>query len=205
MKKLKIKICGITDLVIANFCIDQKVDYLGFVFYDSSPRNISVDDAKVILNYISNKIYTVAVTKNPSDDLLYSLEKLPFEYLQVHGVVSIDRLKTIRKIVNKKIIMSFNINEKSDLDHISNYEDLSDFFLFDSKNSGSGIKFDWSLLNKITSEKEYFLSGGLNLDNLRNAINDVNTLYFDISSGVEKSTGVKDTSKIADIMKIANG
>ncbi len=205
MKKLKIKICGITDLVIANFCINQKVDYLGFVFYDSSPRNISVDDAKVILSYISNKIYTVAVTKNPSDDLLYSLEQLPFEYLQVHGNISIERLKTIRKIVNKKIIMSFNINDQSDLDNISNYEDLSDFFLFDSKNSGSGMKFDWSLLNKITSEKEYFLSGGLNLDNLRNAINNVNTLYFDISSGVEKSTGVKDTSKIADIMKIANG
>ena len=205
MKKLKIKICGITDLVVANFCINQKVDYLGFVFYDSSPRNISVDDAKVILSYISNKIYTVAVTKNPSDDLLYSLEQLPFEYLQVHGVVSIERLKTIRKIVNKKIIMSFNINDQSDLDNISNYEDLSDFFLFDSKNSGSGIKFDWSLLNNITSKKEYFLSGGLNLDNLKNAMNNVNTLYFDISSGVEKSTGVKDTSKIADIMKIANG
>ena len=89
--------------------------------------------------------------------------------------------------------------------NISNYEDLSDFFLFDSKHSGSGIKFDWSLLNNITSKKEFFLSGGLNLDNLKNAMNNVNTLYFDISSGVEKSTGVKDTSKIADIMKIANG
>ena len=101
--------------------------------------------------------------------------------------------------------MSFNIKDQSDLDNISNYEDLSDFFLFDSKDSGSGIKFDWSLLNNITSKKEYFLSGGLNLDNLKSAMNNVNTLYFDISSGVEKSTGVKDTSKIADIMKIANG
>ena len=97
MRKPKIKICGITDLAIANFCINQKVDYLGFVFYDSSPRNICVDDAKAILSNISNKIHTVAVTKNPSDDLLYSLEQLPFEYLQVHGVDSIERLKTIRK------------------------------------------------------------------------------------------------------------
>ncbi len=101
--------------------------------------------------------------------------------------------------------MSFNINNQSDLDNVSNYEDLSDFFLFDSKSSGSGIKFDWSLLNGINLEKEYFLSGGLSPENLKSAINNVNTHYFDISSGVEKTSGVKDTSKIDDIMKIANG
>ena len=101
--------------------------------------------------------------------------------------------------------MSFNINDRSDLDNVSDYEDLSDFYLFDSKSSGSGIIFDWSLLNEINSKNEYFLSGGLNSENLKSAINNVNTHYFDISSGVEKTTGVKDTSKIADIMKIANG
>lgn len=205
MKDLKIKICGITDLATANFCINKKVNYLGFVFYEPSPRNISIDHAKLILEDIGNKINKVAVTKDPSDDLLFSLKPLSFEYLQVHGDVSIERLQAIKKIINKKIIMSFNINNQSDLDNVSNYEDLSDFFLFDSKSSGSGIKFDWSLLNQINSEKEYFLSGGLNSENLKSAINNVNTHYFDISSGVEKTTGVKDTSKIADIIKIANG
>ena len=205
MKDLKIKICGITDLATANFCINNKVNYLGFVFYEPSPRNISIDHARLILEDIGNKINKVAVTKDPSDDLLFSLEPLPFEYLQVHGDISITRLQAIKKIINKKIIMSFNINDQSDLDNVSDYEGLSDFFLFDSKSSGSGIKFNWSLLNQINSEKEYFLSGGLNSENLRSAINNVNTHYFDISSGVEKTTGVKDTSKIADIIKIANG
>ena len=205
MKDLKIKICGITDVTTANFCINKNVNYLGFVFYEPSPRNISIDHARLILEDISNKISKVAVTNNPSDNLLSSLEPLPFEYLQVHGNISIERLQVIKKIINKKIIMSFNINDQSDLDNVSNYEDLSDFFLFDSKSSGSGIKFDWSLLNQINSEKEYFLSGGLNSENLKSAINNVNTHYFDISSGVEKTTGVKDTSKIADIIKIANG
>ena len=205
MKDLKIKICGITDVATANFCINKNVNYLGFVFYEPSPRNISIDHARLILEDISNKISKVAVTNNPSDNLLSSLEPLPFEYLQVHGNISIERLQVIKKIINKKIIMSFNINDRSDLDNVSNYEDLSDFFLFDSKSSGSGIKFDWSLLNQINSEKEYFLSGGLNSENLKSAINNVNTHYFDISSGVENTTGVKDTSKIADIMIIANG
>ena len=205
MKDLKIKICGITDLATANFCINKKVNYLGFVFYEPSPRNISIDHARLILEDIGNKIKKVAVTKDPSDDLLFSLEQLPFEYLQVHGDISIKRLQAIKKIINKKIIMSFNINNQSDLEYISNYEDHSDFFLFDSKSSGSGIKFDWSLLNGINSKNDYFLSGGLNSENLKSAINNVNTHYFDISSGVEKTTGVKDTSKIADIMKIANG
>ena len=205
MKDLKIKICGITDLATANFCINKKVNYLGFVFYESSPRNISIDHASLIFEDIGNKINKVAVTKDPSDDLLFSLEPLPFEYLQVHGNISIVRLQAIKNIINKKIIMSFNINDRSDLDNVSDFDDLSDFFLFDSKSSGSGIKFNWSLLNEINSEKEYFLSGGLNSENLKNAINNVNTHYFDISSGVENTTGVKDTSKIADIMKIANG
>ena len=205
MKDLKIKICGITELAIANFCINKKVNYLGFIFYEPSPRNISIDHARLILKDIGNKINKVAVTKDPSDDLLFSLKPLPFEYLQVHGDISVKRLQAIKKIINKKIIMSFNISNQSDLDNVSNYEDLSDFFLFDSKSSGSGIKFDWSLLNQINSEKEYFLSGGLNSENLKNAINNVNTHYFDISSGVENTTGVKDTSKIADIMIIANG
>ena len=205
MKDLKIKICGITDLATANFCISKKVNYLGFVFYESSPRNISIDHASLILEDIGNKTNKVAVTKDPSNDLLFSLEPLPFEYLQVHGDISVERLQAIKKKINKKIIMSFNINNLSDLDNVSDYEDLSDFFLFDSKSSGSGIKFDWSLLNEINYEKEYFLSGGLNSENLKNAINNVNTHYFDISSGVENTTGVKDTSKIADIMKIANG
>ena len=205
MNDLKIKICGITDLAIANFCINKKVDYLGFVFYEPSPRNISIDHASLILEDIGNKIKKVAVTKDPSDDLLFSLEPLPFEYLQVHGDISITRLQSIKKIINKKIIMSFNINDQFDLDNVSNYEDLSDFYLFDSKSSGSGIKFDWSLLNGINSKNDYFLSGGLNSENLKSAINIVNTHYFDISSGVEKTTGVKDTSKIANIMKIANG
>ena len=205
MKDLKIKICGITDLATANFCINKKVNYLGFVFYEPSPRNISIDHARLILEDIGNKINKVAVTKDPSDSLLFSLESLSFEYLQVHGNISIERLQVIKKIINKKIIMSFNINDQSDLDNVSNYENLSDFFLFDSESSGSGIKFDWSLLNRINSKNEYFLSGGLNSENLKSAINNVNTHYFDISSGVEKTTGVKDISKIADIMKIANG
>ena len=179
--------------------------YLGFVFYEPSPRNISIDHARLILEDIGNKINKVAVTKDPSDSLLFSLESLSFEYLQVHGNISIERLQVIKKIINKKIIMSFNINDQSDLDNVSNYENLSDFFIFDSESSGSGIKFDWSLLNRINSKNEYFLSGGLNSENLKSAINNVNTHYFDISSGVEKTTGVKDTSKIADIMKIANG
>ncbi len=205
MKNLKIKICGITDLATANFCINKKVNYLGFVFYEPSPRNISIDNANIILGDIGNKINRVAVTNNPSDSLLSLLKSLPFEYLQVHGNISVERLEGIKKIINKKIIMSFNINNQSDLDNVSNYEDLSDFFLFDSKSSGSGIKFDWSLLNGINLEKEYFLSGGLSPENLKSAINNVNTHYFDISSGVEKTSGVKDTSKIDDIMKIANG
>jgi len=188
----------------AKFCITQKVNFIGFVFYEKSPRNISINDASLILDEIGKKIKTVAVTKDPSNDLLNSLASLQFEYIQVHGNISIERLKEIKGITNKKIIMAFNVSSQSDLENIENYENLSEFLLFDSASPGSSKQFDWSLINNVVTNKDFFLSGGLNSDNLLSAISSVKTNYFDISSGVEKISGVKDTTKISEVMNIIN-
>ena len=188
----------------AKFCITQKVNFIGFVFYEKSPRNISINDASLILDEIDKKIKTVAVTKDPSNDLLNSLASLKFEYIQVHGNISIDRLTEIKSITNKKIIMAFNVSSESDLEKIENYENLSEFLLFDSASPGSGKQFDWSLINNVVTKKDFFLSGGLNSENLLSAINSVKTNYFDISSGVEKISGVKDITKISEVVNIIN-
>ena len=199
-----LKICGISKMDDAKFCITQKVNFIGFVFYEKSPRNISINDASLILDEIDKKIKTVAVTKDPSNDLLNSLASLKFEYIQVHGNISIDRLTEIKSITNKKIIMAFNVSSESDLEKIENYENLSEFLLFDSASPGSGKQFDWSLINNVVTKKDFFLSGGLNSENLLSAINSVKTNYFDISSGVEKISGVKDITKISEVVNIIN-
>ncbi len=199
-----LKICGISKMADAKFCITQKVNFLGFIFYEKSPRKISINNASLILDEIGGKIKTVAVTKDPSNDLLNSLASLKFEYIQVHGNISIDRLTEIKSITNKKIIMAFNVSSESDLEKIENYENLSEFLLFDSASPGSGKQFDWSLINNVVTKKDFFLSGGLNSENLLSAINSVKTNYFDISSGVEKISGVKDITKISEVVNIIN-
>ena len=97
-----LKICGISKMDDAKFCITQKVNFLGFIFYEKSPRKISINNASLILDEIGGKIKTVAVTKDPSNDLLDSLASLKFEYIQVHGNISIDRLTEIKSITNKR-------------------------------------------------------------------------------------------------------
>ena len=206
MTKYKIKICGVKDLKIARHCIKSNVDYLGFIFnVKESPRNIDFDLANKILNSVSEEIETVAVTKNPNEDTILSIKKLPFSYIQVHGNLTPYEIEKIKKLSNKKIIKAFNLKNDLDSDYIEKYSKFSDYYLFDSLSSGSGKTFNWSLLKNITFSRDFFLSGGLNIDNINEAISLVKTNYFDLSSGVEDKNHVKNEVKITDLLnKIKN-
>ena len=202
MSKFKIKICGVQDLNISRHCIKSNVDFLGFIFnVKESPRNIDFAKARDILSSVSNEIETVVVVKNPSEETILSIKNLPFSYIQIHGDFNPDEIERIKKLSKKKIIKAFNLQNKIDINEIEKYSKLSDFYLFDSKSSGSGISFDWSLLNNITFSREFFLSGGLNIENINDAISSVNTNYFDLSSGVEDEKHVKNEVKITDLLK----
>ena len=196
MKDTVIKICGITNLESAEFCIDQNVNYLGFVFYEQSPRNITNENISKTLEKIKNKINLVAVTKDPSDTIIEKISNLPFNFIQVHGSVLPEKLAEIKNITGMKIIKAFNILSSDDLNDVNKYNDIADFYLFDSKSSGSGETFDWGILGDKRIKKEFFLSGGLNPHNISKAIKKTGTKYFDVSSGVEQREGIKDKKLI---------
>ena len=127
--------------------------------------------------------------------------------IQLHGTESIERVKEIKNLSSIKIIKSFGISNKSDLAKTQSYEDIADYFLFDARPEekdlpgGNAKTFEWSTLNDYTSKKEFFLSGGLNIENVETAVNSNQTNFFDVSSGVESSPGVKDKQKISDFIR----
>ena len=207
MSEKRVKICGVKSEEIANHAIISNADYLGFIFYPQSPRNISFEESTAILNKVKNKISTVAVTVNPDDSMLNKIIEIGFSMIQLHGTESIERVKEIKNLSSIKIIKSFGISNKSDLAKTQSYEDIADYFLFDARPEekdlpgGNAKTFEWSTLNDYTSKKEFFLSGGLNIENVETAVNSNQTNFFDVSSGVESSPGVKDKQKISDFIR----
>ena len=196
MKDTVIKICGITNLESAEFCIDQNANYLGFVFYEHSPRNIMNENISETLEKIKNQINLVAVTKDPTESVIEKISELPFNFIQVHGNVLPDKLAEIKIATGMRIIKAFNILSNADLNDINEFQDIADFYLFDSKSSGSGEVFDWGILGDKQIKKDFFLSGGLNPHNISMAIQKTGTKYIDVSSGVEQIEGIKDKKLI---------
>ena len=206
-----VKICGVRSEDIAIHAINSNADYLGFIFYPQSPRNISFEDSSKIIKKIKDKISTVAVTVDPDDSIINKVMEIGFSMIQLHGNETLERVREIRSISSLKIIKSFGIGSKSDLEKTKQYEDVVDHFLFDAKPretelpGGNAKTFEWSSLNGFKSKKEFFLSGGLNIENVETAVNSNLTNFFDVSSGVESSPGVKDKQKISEfINKIKN-
>jgi phosphoribosylanthranilate isomerase len=148
----KIKVCGITDLSIANFCIENGADYLGFVSYSDSPRDISFHESKSIIDQLSSPINTVAVTVNANIDNAKEIEDSGFNFIQCHGSETPDYLSMIKKTTSLKIIKAFGISSQNDLVNIDKYSEFCDFFLMDAKPEGSEMpggnakKFNWESL-----------------------------------------------------------
>ena len=209
MSKAVIKICGIKDIEIAKYAIECGASYLGFIFFQNSRRNISIKNCDEILNDIEGRVNTVAVTVNPNSNDLKLYSKMKFTHIQLHGKESLDTVKEISETFNFKIIKSFNISSESDLVKIDNYFPYVDHILLDSKYKtnmpgGTGETFDWEIIRNYSPNKSFFLSGGLNTNNILNAFNTVNTKYFDVSSGVENSEGIKDEKLIFEFISKVN-
>ena len=209
MSKAYVKICGIKDLEIANYAIRCGASFLGFIFFKNSRRNISVEKCDKILNEIDGKVKTVAVTVNPSISDLNTYSKMKFTHLQLHGNEGLKVVRNISETFKFKIIKSFNITSEDDLDNVDDYFPYVDHILLDSgqkKNmpGGTGETFNWELIKNFSPNKSFFLSGGLNTTNILDALNLKKTQYFDVSSGVENSEGIKDEKLISEFISKAN-
>ena len=209
MTKAYIKICGVKDIKIAKHAINCGASFLGFIFFENSRRNISISKCKEILDEINGKVNTVAVTVNPTNSDLKTYSEMKFTHLQLHGNESLNEVREIKETYNLKIIKSFNISKESDLDKIKEYCPYIDHILLDSEQKkdmpgGTGQTFDWKIIRNFSPNKSFFLSGGLDTTNISDALDLKKTEYFDVSSGVENSEGIKDEKLISEFISKAN-
>ena len=189
----KIKICGISNLSDARFCVRCGADFLGFVFYKKSPRFVSPQKARKIIKKIKQKVIKVGVFVNEKPQTVKKIARLcGLDFLQLHGDES---EAYVRKLRGFGIIKAFRIKERLDTKLLESYPEA--LFLFDSfkKNifGGTGQVFDWALLEALSKTKKPFIvSGGLTPDNVRGLLERIRPFAVDVSSGVEKAPGKKD-------------
>ena len=208
MNKIKFKICGIQNIKTIDCCIKNKVNFYGLIFYLKSPRNIKINDAKKIITYSNNKpIIPVGVFVNkPLYELIEIVKNLKLTYVQLHGSESSEYIANLKTNTKTKVIKNISLKNENDLKGIKDYFN-ADFLLFDYKPSskdlpgGNAKKFDWQLLKKIKISKPWFISGGINIDNINEIKKYAIPYGIDISSGVEVSPGNKNINKINSLFK----
>ena len=198
----KVKICGITNKKDAKKALELGADFLGFIFFDKSPRKIDPVDAQSIIDSLPKSVQKVGLFLNQDPHRIISIADMCWlNYLQLHGDESPGDCKKLRK--NFKIIKSFKVKNKSSIADIDKYEDV-DHYLFDTyvkgKPGGTGISFNWDILKGKKFKKPIFLAGGLTPKNVGGAIKKVSPYAVDVASGVEKSPGKKDYNLLKEFI-----
>ena len=205
-----IKICGIQNQDTLICCENNSINFFGMIFYPKSPRNITIENANK-LNKISEKlnINGVGVFVNKEINELEEIIKyVNLKYIQLHGSEDELYIKNLKKL-GVKIIKSISVSNEDDLKKINNYQ-TADYFLFDYKPKknelpgGNSKSFDWNILKSLKTDKPWFLSGGININNIQQILVDINPCGVDLSSGVEKELGIKDNRIINNFIEKLN-
>jgi phosphoribosylanthranilate isomerase len=209
MNRVRVKICGITSLKDLLVAVKAGADAVGFVIdVPSSPRNLTINGAKELIEATPTFVETVAVTVFKGTSHLEDISReLSPSAIQVHGSNNLHK-ETRERLLNTRLIGAFQAKSSQEIDAITKAADTFDIVLLDSyvpdKYGGSGVTNDWEL-SKLVKEAVYpkplILAGGLKPENVKEAISVVRPYAVDVSSGVESSPGVKDRKKVFTFIK----
>tara|TARA_B100000575_G_C23055766_1_gene607814 strand:+ start:93 stop:722 length:630 start_codon:yes stop_codon:yes gene_type:complete len=205
-----VKICGIQNEKNLLCCEENKVDFFGMIFFKKSSRNISFENAKSLQLFSKNlNINGVGVFVNENlNSLIELIKNLGLKYIQLHGDENSEYINEIKKL-NVKIIKKIAIKNIKDLEEVKRFKQV-DFFLFDYKPEinehpgGNAKSFDWEILKNFDTNIPWFLSGGINLNNIDLVKTKIKPPGIDLSSGVEKKLGIKDNEIINNFMTELN-
>ena len=198
---MKIKICGLNLARDVQLCIDLKVNFLGFVFYKNSPRNIELKNIETLSNFDKKNSSFVAVTVNPSNDFIKKNLVGNFDFIQLHGSETKDRVTEIKNM-GFKIIKAIKVKEEQD---IAKYKEFNnaDIILFDTPGMEKSYEFPKELIGKIPKGEKFALAGSISEYNVEN-ISKLGVNFFDLSSSLESQLGYKDHLKIKSFMNKIN-
>jgi len=211
--KYLVKICGITSEKDVKAAQQLGANFIGFVLVQKSKRFVDLKKLESLSMMVSKPLKSVALLVDPSDDFL---EKLllcsKVDYIQLHGEESPERVDEIARMTNIPLIKAIGVEKKSDLPNIREYESAVDYILLDSKvkenghlKGGRGISFNWNIIKGFNFNKPWFLAGGLNANNVIDAIKITGATMLDVSTGVENEPGKKSIEKMKNFIGRVNG
>jgi len=210
MKKIKIKICGITRKEDALLTEKFGAWAVGFIFVKMTPRYISPETAAEIIKELSQNITKIGVFMNSqAEEVIKIAKQAKLDSIQLHGEETPEYCEILAKKTNLKIIKAISVKNIEDLSKIKLYKDKISLLLLDTYDSafagGTGKTFDWEIAKAAKQEEiPIILAGGINADNIKQAYEQVNPYAFDISSGVEKAKGIKDAKKLKELFSMIN-
>jgi phosphoribosylanthranilate isomerase len=208
-----VKICGLSEEVTLQAALDAGADMIGLVFFEKSPRHVSLETAARLAGLARGKAEVVALTVDAPDALLDRIvAEVGPDWLQLHGRETPERAAAIAVRHGRKVMKALGISRTADIAAAAPYVPHVDRLLFDAKPpkggevpGGNGVSFDWRLLKDLDLGLPLMLSGGLDADNVAQAIRIGGIFDVDVSSGVERERGVKDTDLIRAFVAAARG
>lgn len=206
------KICGLSTPETLDAALDQGAAYVGLVFFPPSPRNVTPDQAAALAARVAGRAKIVGLFVNPADAVLNQiLAKVPLDIIQLHGEESPSRVAHIKPMTGKQVWKAIAVRRAADLAQAEQYVGIADLALYDAKPApgmqlpgGNGLRFDWTILRNHRHVMPWALSGGLDADNIAEAVRMTGATLLDVSSGVESAPGVKDVDKITAFLQAAS-
>jgi len=208
---VEIKICGLSTPEALDVALESGADLVGFVFFPPSPRHLRFDAARALAERVGGRVQKVALSVDADDAwLAASIEALEPDLLQLHGKEPPARVAAIRQKFGLPVMKAIAVEEKADLASIATYAGVADRLIFDARApraatrpGGLGKSFDWRLLENLETETPFMLSGGLDAENVAEALRITRASAVDVSSGVERAPGEKDLDKIRAFVRAA--
>ncbi|MBT3989775.1 MAG: phosphoribosylanthranilate isomerase [Rhodospirillaceae bacterium] len=210
-----VKICGLDRADSVDAAVQNGAAYVGFVFYPPSPRNLSPEAAAPLIARVPENVSRVGLFVDPTDDLINAVLALSsLDLVQLHGSETPARVTEIKQLTNLSIMKVIKLAGPEDLASAAAYYDVADRLLFDAKApadmknalpGGNALAFDWELLRDADIPLPWMLAGGLDAENLAEAVSISGASELDVSSGVESAPGIKDLKLIKDFLSAAKG
>jgi len=203
---IEVKICGINDEAALRTAVEHGARYVGFVFYAPSRNAVTPEAALRLAALVPKPVTKTGLFVDATDDELRAVTKaVPLDLIQLHGKETPARVAEVRKITGLPVMMAIRLVNAAALDAVPAYEAVADRLLFDSRAGAeaSGGPLDWTLLKGRTFKKPWLLAGGLNAENLAEAVKISGARAIDVSSGVEDRPGHKSPDKIREFLTIA--
>jgi len=210
-RNTRVKICGLTRPQDVSAAAEAGAAYVGFVFFEKSPRNVSIEQAARLALEVPAGCCKVALTVDADDATLDAiLRDVPLDMLQLHGAETPERVAEVKARYGLPVMKAVGVADASDLTKLDIYSKVADQILVDTKPprgavlpGGNGVSFDWTLIAGRRWPVPWMLAGGLTAQNAAEAVRITGARQLDLSSAVESAPGIKDAQLIAEFIEAA--